>query len=564
MDKVWMNCWGDEPVLGEFEEEARNYKQVQRQILECIMRDNADTEYGRKHNFHLVKTEADYRSIVPVTEFEAYDDYISRMVYDGEENLLTAYPIQYYMMSSGTTGTAKYIPMSEKSLIHFARYTHEFAYETINRYYEEELGAQNAIENGKVFMLNEVHYKQMENGKKSGIVSSSIFEWMKEQNVLNYDRYTSPKELLFPTEEMDTMFLKLLFALEYDNVIAMEGVYVNQLLNAMDYLEKNWKLFVDCIRDGIIPEQIIISQEQREMMQSYLKSNPIRAAYLQEEFEKGFETPILSRIWKNIRYVMAISGNAFSKYMSKLKRYIGDIPYHYFVYGASEGIFGPSLRMNQNDKYVFPARVAYFEFLPLENLSDSCVEDYITTDVEIGKKYELIYTGFSGLYRYRVGDIVEICDFYFDAPVISFCYRKKQMVNVAGEKMDMGSVASVIDEFEEEYQLDVNDFCVYMDEDEIPARYVILIELNRSMVPVLPEDIHRRIDQMFRRVNLDYDDCRKLKEIGMPKVVFLKQGTFEAYKEHLRNSGKEVGQHKPVRILDTEEKRSFFFERIMV
>ena len=238
---------------------------------------------------------------------------------------------------------------------------------------------------------------------------------------------------------------------------------------------------------------------------------------------------------------------------------------HFFIYAASEGIFGPAFKVNRPDEYVLAPKIGVYEFLPIDTEDNEVtLETCSLSELQIGAKYELVYTGFSGFYRYRMGDIIEIKGFYHKAPIVKFCYRRKQTVNVAGEKMDMGSIASVIGDFEKKYNLIGNEFCIYPDEDVIPARYVVLLEIDSEQKPDIPEkEKNEVIDSFFRTINMDYDDCRNLKEIGTPEIHFLKKGAFERYKEQLHMNGKEIGQHKPVRMIDTEEKRAFFFGEIL-
>lgn len=115
--------------------------------------------------------------------------------------------------------------------------------------------------------------------------------------------------------------------------------------------------------------------------------------------------------------------------------------------------------------------------------------------MEIGKRYELIHTGYVGLYRHRMGDVLE-------AP--------------------------------------------------------------QSGRPDIPEqEAAQTMDQMLRRYNIDYDDCRRLKEIWPVRVHFLKNGTTNLHMESLRLQGMDVSQYKPVRIIDTPEKKAFFFGQIL-
>lgn len=574
-------------IIRQLEESAKKYQQAQEEALFKILHDNRETAYGKKYNFSNIRSIEEYKQNVPITKYNDYAAYIDRMLYNNEQDLITAYPVKYYMLSSGTTGDAKYIPMTEQAIINYALYSYRCAYDMVETHYEKEkndmnfedcshllhscdaLNTVNHVTFGedlaqKIFLINEIRYHKLQNGVDCGIVSSAMFKWMHEKGIMDFNRYTSPEMVLFPTEFMDLLYLKLRFALVCEDVTSIEGVYVHQILSLMKYLEDHWEIFVDDIEKGTIHPDIEISAEKRIELQKYLKPEPERARQLREEFEKGFDTPIVPRIWKNIHFIMAISGETFSKYMEKLRKYIGTIPYHCFIYAASEGIFGTALGLNRFDEYVLVPSVGLYEFLPLDaDEEGGNIKTYTQEDIQVGEKYELIYTGVSGFYRYRMGDVIEIKGFYHDAPVVKYCYRRKQTVNVAGEKMDMGSIASVVGDFEETYELIGNDFCIYPDEDRIPARYVVLLDVENEQKPNIPQDeLNCAMDALLRRINADYDDCRNLKEIAMPEVYFLRRGAFERYKEHLHNSGKEVGQHKPVRIIDTEEKREFFFSEI--
>lgn len=65
-------------------------------LLETFIEDNKNTEYGKKYNFSDIKTLEDYKNNVPLTKYDDYDLYIKRM-FNGEKNILTAYPIVTYL-----------------------------------------------------------------------------------------------------------------------------------------------------------------------------------------------------------------------------------------------------------------------------------------------------------------------------------------------------------------------------------------------------------------------------------------------------------------------------------
>lgn len=552
-------------VLSELEQDARNFWKVQKNTLLGILKENRDTEYGRRYGFDQIRSVEAYQRQVPVTDYTDYEEYVERMLAGGEKNLITAYPVRYYMISSGTTGARKQIPMTEKGISHYGRYAYGCAYGMLTEYYKKEgMPVKNEELFGRIFLLHEIRCRLLQDGVQTLLVSNAVFQREWERGSFDCDRYTSPQEVLFPVCQMDMNYLKLRFALACADVTAIEAVYVHQIVNLLHYLKKNWALLVDDIAAGSISQTVDVPQEIRMRLQAQLQPDPDRAAYLRTEFQKGFDTPVVPRIWPKLRFVMAIGGEVFAAHMKKLQKDIGKIPFHYFIYAASEGIFGTAYGVSQPDAYVLTPRTGFFEFLPAdqEDFGQICG----AAQVQPGKKYELIVTGTAGFYRYRMKDVIEIVDFYHKAPVVKFCYRSVQCVNIAGEKMDMENIARAVEAFAHTYGIAISEFCIYPDMDEIPARYIVLLEASLDDTDTMPEQLDkaaRTMDVMLRRQHLDYEDCRILGEIGMPAVYFLRQGASLRYQKHLMTQGMETGQYKPVRILDTEAKKEFFFGEIL-
>lgn len=48
---------------------------------------------------------------------------------------------------------------------------------------------------------------------------------------------------------------------------------------------------------------------------------------------------------------------------------------------------------------------------------------FLVDEVEVGEKYEVVFTQMYGLYRYRLGDVVEITGFYQNCPKVKVLYR---------------------------------------------------------------------------------------------------------------------------------------------
>lgn len=88
-----------------------------------IVRDNKDTEYGKRYHFDQISSVDDYKRLVPFSGYDDYAPYIERMVNNGEKNLITVYPIVQYAETSGSIGVPKKIPVSKQSMEIYTKYT---------------------------------------------------------------------------------------------------------------------------------------------------------------------------------------------------------------------------------------------------------------------------------------------------------------------------------------------------------------------------------------------------------------------------------------------------------
>ncbi|MDO4403570.1 MAG: GH3 auxin-responsive promoter family protein, partial [Atopobiaceae bacterium] len=139
------------------------------------------------------------------------------------------------------------------------------------------------------------------------------------------------------------------------------------------------------------------------------------------------------------------------------------IPYYTMSYVSSEGIFGVA-RHPHDQCHVMLPKSCFFEFIPVVNgKNDDEAPDAKTVllnEVQEGKDYELVITNQSGFYRYRMGDVIRVIGFYNESPMVTFKYRKKNIVSIAGEKFTEDHLLSAVRSFERKTGINVIDFCM--------------------------------------------------------------------------------------------------------
>lgn len=89
---------------------------AQEEVLNHLLKDYAQTEYGARHGAPQVKTLDDYRAAFPVTTYEDYQPLIQRVMAGEVSLLLTEQPVGWAITRGTTKGESKFIPMTPTDL----------------------------------------------------------------------------------------------------------------------------------------------------------------------------------------------------------------------------------------------------------------------------------------------------------------------------------------------------------------------------------------------------------------------------------------------------------------
>ncbi len=528
-------------ALQRFKLDTAQAVKCQRELLRKIICSGKDTMFGAKYNFYNISSVSDYQDTVPITAYEDYRAYI-------EQGIPTGNKCSYYSVSSGNTGKAKLIPVSREATEVYETFACDAVYGMINSYYAD-ISPEKI--HAKIFQTGEFRKKEI-NGLPAGIRSSAVYQEMFKRGEFPFDNYTSPGEILFPDDRLELMYAKARFALADKNVTGIHSVFVHRIVNVFEYIEKNWETLLDDIEHGTISKELLPYEKWRRRLKSYIRPMPERARELRALDRAGLSHDMFKKIWNHIRYVIVIGGKSFYQYNEKFYQYLGDVPVHYFVYASSEGLLGIANGLNRGDEYILVPGACFFEFIPLEeNEKKKCPVKDISA-VLCGHRYEIVITNLSGFYRYLLGDVIEIIGFYGESPIVRYCYRNHQFMNLAGEKTNTEQMENAVYDFSVKNELGFVQWCMYGEIAEGRGRYIFLYEAEHSGGALVS------FDSCMKRCNLDYMDCRCNGELIKAVSCRMKSGSFGEYRKYLEKKGVEMGQDKPVKLLDSKEKINFF------
>ncbi|MDF5729821.1 MAG: GH3 auxin-responsive promoter family protein, partial [Rhizonema sp. PD38] len=454
-------------LVGNFIRKTRQTDTVQEKFLRTLLQAHRETELGQKYGLRDIKTIEQFQEQVPILPYSSYEPYIERIV-QGEKNILTADPVVYLTLTSGSTGKKKMIPTTRRSQNTTAR-----AALTGIGFLSEALSKQKR-QFGKLLVTNSV--------KIWGRTSGGIDYGPSSTGVLRMDKslykqfFAHPYETLQPADSLARHYVCLLFALRETSMRGTIANFPMLILRTCNYLERYAEELIRDLDQGTIAPWLELEPEIRVLLQQQLSSTPKRATQLREIWKsEGRLTPKLA--WPNFSFVATARGGTSDFYFERFPAYFGDTPIFGAVYSSAEGMFSIYPDVNV-DGSVLAIESSFFEFIPEDQWEAEHPKTLLATEVKVGQCYRILITNYGGFYRYDIGDVVEVVGFYETAPLIVFRYRRGGFVSSTTEKTTEFHVTQVMQALQQEFSLPLEDFCITLSANDFPARYLVNIELT--------------------------------------------------------------------------------------
>eukprot|EP00057_Strongylocentrotus_purpuratus_P004156 XP_003728141.1 PREDICTED: 4-substituted benzoates-glutamate ligase GH3.12-like [Strongylocentrotus purpuratus] len=549
----------------------KNPRYAQDQFLMRVLKENGDTDYGRKFKLKNIVSAEEFRKRHSLTTYEDYKPYVERVM-AGEQCVMTQVMPNAFVQTSGTTGPSKYFPQRDQRYL-LTRMM-DVLYTNLH-----ELCPRLGLLQKKLF-----HYVQpvMSRAKNGGSIRSAFALY---EDGFMASCYTTPPSGFRIHSYDDANYIHLVFTLLDPNTGALCGSFLGGIYTMMKQLEQCWEDIVYDIEHGTITEKVKFDDAdiRSSLEQALGGGHPERAGELRRQFEKGFNG-IMKRVWPNLEVLSAVD-NAGSWPDLKAK-YAEGIPFVNLGYGNSEAmILGVSPWFHEdNHSMVFCTNMAFFEFIRHEDSNESQPKTLLIDELEIGQEYEIVFTQESGLYRYRLGDVIRITGNHFNCPTFEFMYRMGLIMNLRYEKMNQvvlkAGLQSAVGQWNDmrlfEYAVAestlVPKSSPAFEETEDMPYYVIFLELDQTVsksgnketsktAELASNEITSSIDAELRGLNSIYERLRRSGAISHPRVHILKPGTFEDLKQHVVNTtNTTANQYKVPQRLRTVDTLNFMFD----
>ncbi|XVF72592.1 hypothetical protein PTKIN_Ptkin12aG0133400 [Pterospermum kingtungense] len=555
-----------EDALKEIEMLTSKAGEVQYGILKEILKQNVETEYLKKY-MKGSKDVSEFKSCVPVITYKNIYPYIQRIANGEDSSLLTGQPITEMLCSSGTSaGEPKLMPSIAEDLDR-RTFFYNLIMPIMNQYIS-------GLDEGKAMYL---YFVKAEMSTPCGLPFRTVLtsyyrsKHFKCRTRDPFNDFTSPDQVILCNDSNQSMYCQLLAGLVHRHqVMRLGAVFASSLLRAISFLERKWVQLCNDIRTGQL-DLTITDPECRLSMIGILSSpNPHLADEIESTCSRTSWKGILCELWPRAKYIEAVVTGSMAQYIPALEYYsAGKLPLVCPMYASSECYFGVNLK-----PFCDPAEVAftllpnmcYFEFLPLgengtlsmgideeEGVPNDRLVDLV--NVRVGCYYELVVTTFSGLYRYRIGDVLQVTGFHNQAPQFRFICRRNVVLSVDNDKTneeDLHRSVTKAKKLLEPYNALLVEYTSYADTSSVPGHYVLFWEIKMidsatSIDAKLLEEccitVEEELDYIYRQLR------SREKTVGPLEIRMVEPGTFEALMDFFISQGASINQYKTPRCI---------------
>jgi hypothetical protein len=461
---------------------------VQNESLRKLLASAKDTEWGKLHDYKNIQNYFQFKSNVPLQDYEMLKPFIDR-IRRGEQNILWNTDIKWFAKSSGTTNDkSKYIPVSKESLdeCHYNGGRDMIAI-YCSLYPETKLFTGKNLALGGSLTTDYFGNYESQNGDLSAIVMNNLPMWA--------EFFRSPDLSIALMDKWDEKLEKLSIAISKENMVSLAGVPSWMLLIVKRVLEINGK---NSIAD----------------------------------------------VWPSLE-VYFHGGVSFTPYREQFKTLFKKSDVNFLeLYNASEGFIGIQDQRDSEELLLMLDYGIYYEFMPINELGANTTQTVALDEVELNTNYALIISTNGGLWRYMLGDTIKFTSLHpFRFKITG---RTKHFINVFGEEVTVDNADKALGIACEKTGAQLKEYTaapVFMNSNESGA-HEWLIEFEKT--PSSIEYFTEMFDNALKSINSDYEAKRYQNMIlKTPIIKVLPQNTFYKWFESKNKLG---GQHKVPRL----------------
>lgn len=516
----------------------RRPRETQQAVLSRLLTRSAGTEIGRRFKFPTLSSIRSFQEGIPILDYSALAPDIDRIAQGGRDILFPATDrLRMFGLTSGSTGKPKRIPITD-------RYVRRFR-QTYGIWSTRILGDHPRLVEGKYLaIVSDWRESFTETGVPCGAVTGLLASlqppWIKKRMVV------SP-HCAGVSDPVAKEWAVLHHALSHETVL-WTAANPSTLLRLATRLEGDLEDLLRGLSDGRFPFLESLPPGYHEHPD--FRPQPERARELTKRLERGSGAPTRA-IWPDLQVLSCWTGGTLTPYLDSLRAKFPGVPIRDPGLMASEGRF--TIPIEDGAAAGIPdLNSMFFEFYPAEGEESPPVGEparlLLPDEIEVGKRYFLLFTTDWGLYRYHIDDIIEVDGRIGEVPLIRFVRKGSGFSSLTGEKLSEDQVVRAYESLPSSFRAKRNDLILAPVWGE-PPRYLMFVERGEDLTEEETRRAAAELEKELIEMNCEYEVKRKSHRLAEIRAAWLEPGTFDRLKsEEVSAAGGRAEQYKLKRI----------------
>jgi len=488
---LWIG--GGVPASRRFARALRAPADAQARWLGAQLQQHASCEFGQAHDFPALRSPTDFARAVPLSDATDIASWISRMQL-GEQRLLTADLVTHLAPTSGSSGARKLIPFTTGLQAGFSAAVSAWMVD-LTRQRPALIGGPSYWSISPLTDVDE--HAASGDAVRVGFADDAEYlgGWA---TAFVRQALAVPSSVRHVRCQSDFWALTLLALLRQRDLRLLSMWHPSFLQLLVSSAIQHWPALLTAIESGECPWESAIPMASRRDWRA--PRDATRAAELRRIGADDWP-----RWWPALQVVSCWGDQAAAAGRAAIARRLPGVLVQSKGLLATEGVVTVPI----GTAYPLAVTSHFFEFL------DRAGDLRLAHELHAGDEYEVIITNGGGLWRYRLGDIVE-CRGHLEAtPSLRFLGRGGNVSDLRGEKLTESFVAACLvtlwagREAPAEAELHAAD-------DGVQAWYELRLDAECSAD--MSTEIAVRLDTLLR-VNPHYALARRLGQLSALRVA---------------------------------------------
>lgn len=506
---------------------TKDCEKVQLKLLKQLLKRNAGTKFGKDYSFRNIKTYAEFKQQVPVSEYEDLRPYILEQANNQKSKAIVNDSILFFNKTSGTTSEPKLIPVTKESLKGL-----KISQQTM--IYFQYKNSENAFKGSVVGVASPAIEEKSEEGIPIGAASGHFY---KSVSKLVQKKYVIPY-YVFEIEDYNVKYYTIaLFCLTRKDISYIATANPTTVLKLIEIINTRKDQIITDLENNTISGLTKGSSKHVNSIFTKLKVSKQRI----NELKSIFASPkklIFPDFWPHLKFLGTWTGGSCGVALKPLlemmpKKIISmDLGY------VSSEFRGTVVISKSTSGGIPTYRDNFFEFVEKSDFENERMDFLLLHQLKLGFEYYIFCTTKSGLYRYHMNDIMKVDGHYNQCPILSFIQKGKGVCSITGEKLYEGQLLKALE------TLNVKMTFVQVVGDDEKFQYIMYAEFNESNID--SKQMSLELDRLLCNQNTEYLEKRKSNRLHQIQIMKLKAGTHDFVKDISVRNGQREGQYKPV------------------